>query len=618
MEEIKEKLLPFLTKFKDVAWEIFVSHKKKIILALALILILMAGVFALNQIEVGKKENASVVTVNLLEGQSFAFSEPISSYNLDDKYSEFLEVNLDDQKIYALNSYAEGKIEFLAKLKSGGYNKYEVVVAAFDVEMVQKINIPRNGTALARNWSSGYSASWTSTNAQIATVDQEGNITGVGLGECDVIAQISEEIAVTYHVAVIDVALSPSAPFIYVGESLTYELLGLDATESENFKLESDNDSVATVRGMTVRGITEGTANISLSLNKNIYSSTLTVMGQPSIDDISLTVNTTVDVVAKNLPNFEDCEEIKVANEEIATFENGKVTGLKIGSTMATVKIKDREFSFNIDVTGASLVPQENLIYDETFNKFNHYENLFKYSVEEGDSIKIYFTNTNTQVPSAKTQDDNFRIFEVTGEYVEITGTNPGVGLLAIDFDDHRIYAEVHVQYANAHSTQREWEVSLKNFTDSLRKDGDWIYAEETHASYFDAKNDISRKVNGISFVNYALQDIELFSMENHLSIGEDGKITGDKETMQLVGKYFESIEFSSSMDVAALQLGDIVIWTDGSASIFMGTNNGGTLTWYEAHPDLAEADGFFARFYSENNKEELEIVQVLRLHYVV
>lgn len=618
MDEIKEKALSVLTEAKAAIWNFFISHQRKIILILCLILAVLVAAFALNQVELNKKENAQTINVNLIEGQSYSFVEVVKSYELNSKYLEFIDVSVDDQKIYALDNYTDGKIEFMGKMEDGTYRKFVVIITSLDTEMSQNVNIPKNSTVTVRDWSADYIAEWSSSDSQIATVDQDGNVTGIELGECDIVAKITNEVLVTYHVTVVDVALSPSTPYIYIGDSLTYKVLGYEPSEDEKFKLESDNSSVATVRGMKVRGIGEGTATITLSLNNNTYTSTLSVLGNPSVEDISVTVNGTVDVVAKNIPNFADCEELKIGNDDIAIFENGKVTGKSIGVTSVVGKIKGHEFSFNIAVTGASLVPQENIVYDTTFNKYNHYDNLVKYSVKENDSIKIYFTNANTKIPSAKTQDNNFRIFDVTEEYVEITGTNPGVGLLAIDFDDHRIYAEIHVQHTNSSLTQREWEVALKKFTDTLRTNGDWIYSEETHSSYFDAKNDISRRINSVSFVNYILQDLEILSMENSLSINEYGKVSGTEQTMQTVKKYFDIIESEAKIEPTTLNLGDIVIWNDGSASIFMGLNNGNTLTWYEVDPDLAEADGFFARFYSESNKSNLEIVQILRLHYTV
>lgn len=619
-ENLKETLLNYVSIAKSTISNFLSAHIKLVILILILIVGIIVGNFVLTSMEAEKIANATEVHVNLIEGQSYTFEQPITSCDLDVSLAEFLDVSIDEQKMYGLSNYTEGEITFYGKLEDGTYVKYIVLVTTLDAELEQTVSVARGSTYNIRDWDASYTACWASSDEQVATVDQEGNVTGLDLGECDITAKITEELTVTYHVSVVDVALSPANPYLYIGDSLTYTILGYEPAADEKLLIESDNLEVATVRGMKARAIAEGTATISLTVNGKTYTSNLTVLGTPSVEDVTVTVDCEAELIAKNIPNWADCEEIKIAAENIASYKDGKIQAKALGTTQLTGKIKGHEFSCKITVTGAALVPDPNAVYDTNFTKYDVYEGLAKYSIKENETLKIYFTNANSNVPTTKTNDNNFRIFDTTNEYIEIIGTNPGVGLLAVDFDDNRLYAEIHVQHTNSTVTQRQWEVELKTFTDTLKDNGDWIYSDEVHGAYIDARTDLTRKINGISMINYTLQELDIFKIENFLTIGEDGKVTGSEETMQIVDKYAETMESTEEkkLDANNLQKGDIVIWKDGNVSVFMGKNNGNTLTWYEVNEDLVEPDGFFKRFYNEDNKDKMEMVQIIRLHYTL
>lgn len=616
-ENIKETLLNYVSIAKSAVGNFFSTHVKAIILVLILILSIIIGSLVLSSMEAEKIANATEVRVNLIEGQSYTFEQPITSCDIDLSLAEFLDVSIDEQKMYGLANYTEGEITFYSKLENGTYVKYIVLVTALDTELNQDVNVARGTVFNVRDWDASYSAIWASSDEQVATVDQDGNVTGLDLGECDITAKITEELIITYHVSVVDVALSPANPYLYVGDSITYAILGYEPAADEKLLIESDNLDVATVRGMKARAIAEGTATISLTVNGKAYTSNLTVLGTPSVEDVTVTVDCEAELITKNLPNWADCEEIKIDAENIATFKDGKIQAKSLGTTHLRGKIKGHEFSCKITVTGATLVPDPSAVYDTNFKKYDVYDGLVKYSIKENETLKIYFTNANSNIPTTKTNDNNFRIFDTTNEYIEIVGTNPGVGLLVVDFDDNRLYAEIHVQHTNSTVTQRQWEVELKTFTDTLKSNGDWIYSDEVHGAYIDAKTDLSRKINGIALINYTLQELDIFKIENFLTIGEDGKVNGSEETMQIVDKYAERID-GEDISSYTLEKGDIVVFKDGSVSVFLGMNNGNTKTWYEVNPDLVEPDGFFKRFYNEDNKDKLEMIQVIKLHYTL
>ena len=224
---------------------------------------------------------------------------------------------------------------------------------------------------------------WISTDETIATVDSEGNVTGVALGTTSVIA-ISEDggksaicnvTVVKAPVAVEGISLNKTATEIFVGEaeSLLATFLPADAT-NRNVTWSSNDTSVATVDGNgRVTAVAVGVAVITVTTEEGKFAAScaVTVKNRPvtavevSKKEIKLYVGSSATLTAKVYPDNATIKDVvwSSSDEKIATVDNnGEITALKAGKATITVTSVDSGVSAscvvtveNIKVTGVTL-----------------------------------------------------------------------------------------------------------------------------------------------------------------------------------------------------------------------------------------------------------------------
>ena len=190
------------------------------------------------------------------------------------------------------------------------------------------------------------SVTWTSSNVSIATVDANGKVTAVGLGEATVTAQCGE-VRATCVVKVVptpaeSVKLSQTTAQVKVGESvsLTATVLPDDATD-KRVTWTSSNVSIATVDANgKVTAVGLGEAVITAQCGEPKAACAVKVVPTPaesvklSQTTAQLKVGESVTLTATVLP--EDATDKSVtwtsSNVSIATVDaNGKVTAVSIG-----------------------------------------------------------------------------------------------------------------------------------------------------------------------------------------------------------------------------------------------------------------------------------------------
>lgn len=202
--------------------------------------------------------------------------------------------------------------------------------------------------------------SWSSTDPQLATVDENGLVTAVAEGSVSIGAVYRDPISGTVweplyckltilkaHVPVQGVALSPPEMEVYIGQSLavTPVFTPADATD-QGVTYQSSDDSVATVdtAGM-VTGVTSGSAVIICRTNEGgfVGTSNVTVISgvsltlKPAYREIA--IGKTFTIKKTILPEeYADTPVTWVSsNKKIATVtKNGKVKGIKKGRCTIT------------------------------------------------------------------------------------------------------------------------------------------------------------------------------------------------------------------------------------------------------------------------------------------
>ena len=215
--------------------------------------------------------------------------------------------------------------------------------------------------------------SWTSSNAGVASVAQDGTVTAVGAGSATITAEASgktDDCVVTVTVPVQGISLDREKATIFEGDELflTATVLPDDASDPSVSWNSSDTD-VATVIEGTVKAAGIGTAVITAKAGDQAATCVVTVSKKTvhvtsiALDktNLSLTVGDAATLVATVLP--QDAADRSViwesTNHSIATVDaEGNVSAISAGAVTITATTADGGLLAGCEVTvTASDVP---------------------------------------------------------------------------------------------------------------------------------------------------------------------------------------------------------------------------------------------------------------------
>lgn len=215
--------------------------------------------------------------------------------------------------------------------------------------------------------------SWTSSNAGVASVAQDGTVTAVGAGSATITAEASgktDDCVVTVTVPVQGISLDREKATIFEGDELflTATVLPDDASDPSVSWNSSDTD-VATVSEGTVKAAGTGTAVITAKAGDQAATCVVTVSKKTvhvtsiALDktNLSLTVGDAATLVATVLP--QDAADRSViwesTNHSIATVDaEGNVSAISAGAVTITATTADGGLLAGCEVTvTASDVP---------------------------------------------------------------------------------------------------------------------------------------------------------------------------------------------------------------------------------------------------------------------
>lgn len=201
---------------------------------------------------------------------------------------------------------------------------------------------------------------WKSDKPEIATVDANGKVTAVKVGEATITVTTEDggktatcKVTVSEtSVAVTGVTLNKTETSIFVGgsETLTATVAPADAT-NQKVTWKSDKPEIATVDANgKVTGVKAGEATITVTTEDGGKTATCKVTVKPNlVSEITLAalaiyVGESKAVTATVKPDDATNKELtwKSSDESIATVDaTGKVTGVKIGTTTITATARD-------------------------------------------------------------------------------------------------------------------------------------------------------------------------------------------------------------------------------------------------------------------------------------
>ena len=260
---------------------------------------------------------------------------------------------------------------------------------------------------------------WSSDNEQVATVSNEGVVSGVSEGTCIIKASCGElEAAYTIVVEPIPVAsisLDPATVSLIEGQStqLIATVLPENAT-NQTVTWSSSNTSVASVsqEGL-VSAISPGSASITASAGDITATCLVTISAavipvtSVSLDytDLSLEEGQTATLVATVLP--EDATDKSVtwtsSNSSVASVSQaGLVTAAASGSSTITAKAGDKTATCQVTVTPA-VIPVTSVSLDQQSLSFEVGETATLVATvlpEDATDKSVTWTSSNTSVAS--------------------------------------------------------------------------------------------------------------------------------------------------------------------------------------------------------------------------
>lgn len=216
-----------------------------------------------------------------------------------------------------------------------------VVIEISKESMTLRETFTASVSAVVRPWNSkGEAIEWSSSNSEVATVDQNGLITAISIGEAIISAE-SAGVVATCHVTVvswaipaetIDIDLTPIS--LKVSESKNISCIITPETTTDHAVWESNNETVATVAEdgtVTANGL--GMANIYVTIGSFNYNIPVLVHGDLWIEQTD---------ALKRPVSFEnqtwEPDTIRVARGETATIQGIVYTSTEQGAVTPTVK----------------------------------------------------------------------------------------------------------------------------------------------------------------------------------------------------------------------------------------------------------------------------------------
>ena len=203
---------------------------------------------------------------------------------------------------------------------------------------------------------------WASSKTDIATVDNNGKVTGINNGVASVTASSGGKTAsckVTVVVKVKSISLSQTSATLGVDETVTLTAtVSPDNAADKTVTWSTSNGSVATVSNGMVTAKKIGTATITAKAGDKSATCAVTVAATPVTSvtlnrtSATLKVNETVTLTATVKPDNATDKTVtwSTSDASVASVSNGVVTAKKVGTATITAKAGDKSATCAVTV----------------------------------------------------------------------------------------------------------------------------------------------------------------------------------------------------------------------------------------------------------------------------
>lgn len=296
---------------------------------------------------------------------------------------------------YEYNDQATVTVVDTVKVAGISLNKKELTIKEKTKSQLTATLSPSNAT--------DKKITWRSSNTNIVTVDQSGNLTAInpGTATITVVSNDGGYVAVckitveAISKKVTSISLNQKELSMISGEKQTLKVtIKPDYAENKNVTWLSSDDKIATVNNGEITAINPGTAEIKVtSIDGNLEAiCKVTVLAPPpqsiSFADEVTTIYLDNELTLKPILTPKNSVIEKPiwtsSNEEIATVDNGIIKGLSLGETTITIANEDKTLTATILVKVVNK-PKEKLNITIEGHNLNFDPNVTNYTLTIGN-----------------------------------------------------------------------------------------------------------------------------------------------------------------------------------------------------------------------------------------
>ena len=377
-------------------------------------------------------------SLELNEGETVTLTATVKPDNASDKT-----VTWSSSKTSVATVDANGKVTAVAEgtatitAKAGNKSATCSVTVTKNVVAVESVTLDKSSLELTEGETATLTATvkpdnatnktvtWSSSNASIATVDQNGKVTAVAEGTATITAKAGEKtatctVAVKKNVVAVEsITLDKSSLELTEGETATLvATVKPDNATNKTVTWSSSNASVASVDANgTVTAVAEGTATITAKAGDKTATCTVTVKKSVvAVESVTLDITSTILNIGETLTltatvKPDDATDKTVtwssSNSSVATVDaNGKVTAVAQGTAIVTAKAGDKTATCTVIVMKTD-IPVESITLDITFTILNTGETLTLTATVKPDNATNKTVTWSSSNPTIAAVDQN-------------------------------------------------------------------------------------------------------------------------------------------------------------------------------------------------------------------